>query len=116
MKEKQGIYSHYTLLEDIDGGDGRIYSSLSRLNLNITKKVTVSYFATNSKENNKYESERISFKEFQHRMLNDKDFNENVFMVYVEGVDYGIDLSGGELWVFSENIMTADFIYNQLIS
>jgi hypothetical protein len=34
----------------------------------------------------------------------------------VEGVDYGIDLSGGELWVFSENIMTADFIYNQLIS
>ena len=48
-------------------------------------------------------------------MLNDKQFIENVFIVFVEGENYVIELFGGEMWFFSKKMMTADFIYDQLI-
>lgn len=115
MKENREVYKHYAVLEDIDGEDGRIHMNLAKLNLDITQDVEVSYFLPNKNKGNEHKTEKISFKEFQHRMLNDKEFNENVFIVYVEGENYGIELSGGEMWVFSDNMMTADFIYDQLI-
>ena len=113
MKEKDGVYKRYAVLEDVGGEDGRIHMNLAKLDLDITKDVDVSYFISNNK--NEHKTEKISFKEFQHRMLNDKKFSENIFIVYVEGENYGIELSGGEMWVFSKNIMTADFIYDQLV-
>jgi hypothetical protein len=113
MKEKEGVYKRYAVLEDVGGENGRIHKNLANLDLDITKDVNVSYFIANNK--NEHKTEKISFKEFQHRMLNEKEFIENVFIVYIEGENYGIELSGGEMWVFSKNMMTADFIYNQLV-
>jgi hypothetical protein len=114
MIEKEGIYKRYTVLEDVCGENGRIHMNLARLNLDITKDVEISYFI--SKNRKEHKTEKIAFKDFQHRMLNEKQFIENVFIVYVDGENYGIQLSGGEMWVFSKNMITADFIYDQLIS
>ena len=113
MKEKEEVYKRYAVLEDLGGENGRIHENLAKLDLDITIDVDVSYFIDNNK--NEHKTEKISFKEFQHRMLNAKEFIKNVFIVYVEGDDYGIELSGGEIWVFSKNMMTADFIYDQLV-
>jgi hypothetical protein len=113
MKEKEGVYKRYAVLEDVGGENGRIHENLARLELDIIKDVEISYFISINRKEHK--TEKIPFKDFQHRMLNDKQFIENVFIVYVEGENYGILLSGGEMWVFSKNMMTADFIYDQLI-
>lgn len=113
MKEKEGVYKRYAVLEDVGGENGRIHMNLARLDLDIIKDVEISYFI--SKNRKEHKTEKIAFKDFQHRMLNEKQFIENVFIVYVEGENYGIELSGGEMWVFSKNMMTADFIYDQLI-
>ena len=115
MRKKQGVYERYTVLEDVSEDDGRVHMNLAKLDLDITKDVEVSYFYPNRNNANNHKTERISFKEFQYRMLNDKEFSENIFIVYLEGKDYGIELSGGEMWVFSDNIKTVDSIYGQLI-
>jgi hypothetical protein len=112
VKEKK-IYKQHAILEDIDGEDGRIHMNLAKLDLDITKDVDVSYYLPNKEDGHK--DEKISIKEFQHRMLNDKEFSENVFVVIVEGEDYEIRLSGGEMWVSSFDNNKVDLIYNQLI-
>ena len=113
MKEKEEVYKRYAVLEDLGGENGRIHENLAKLDLDITIDVDVSYFIDNNK--NEHKTEKISFKEFQHRMLNDKEFSENVFVVIVEGEDYEIRLSGGEMWVSSFDNNKVDLIYNQLI-
>jgi len=72
------------------------------------------------KENSiKHKTDKISFKEFQYRMLNDDKFNENVFVVILttkdDEITYGISLSPARLYVYSNNMMKAAFIYDQLI-
>jgi len=115
MLEKEGIYSNYSVLEDVGGENGRIHMNLAKLNLDITKDVYVSYFLPNRKKDYEHNNDKISFEEYQHRMLNDKEFQENVFEVVVEGEDYEITLCGGEMWVRSFEKKKADLIYNKLI-
>lgn len=115
MRKKQGVYERYTVLEDVSEDDDYIHMNLAKLDLDIIKDVEVSYFYSKRNNANNHKTERISFKEFQYRILNDKEFRENNFFVYLEGKDYGIELSGGEMWVFSDNVKTAESIYGQLI-
>ena len=114
MKEKREVYKQHAILEDIDGEDGRIHMNLANLDLDITKDVDVSYYLPNKEDGHR--DEKISFKEFQHRMLSEKEFSENVFVVIVDGEDYEIRLSGGEMWVSSFDQDKANLIYNRLVN
>lgn len=110
------IYSNYSELEDVGGDNGQIHSKLAKLDLDLTKDVVVSYFLPNSKIELKYKTEEITFREFQYRMLNNQEFIENIFEVIVEGEDYEIRLSGGEMWVKSFDKDKADSIFKTLIN
>jgi hypothetical protein len=114
MLKKKKIYLNYSKLEDIGGEDGQIDIKLAKLELNIIKDVEVSYFISNSKQKYEHKTEKISFKEFQYRMINNKEFTKRVFEIIAEGEDYEIRLSGGEIWVRSFDKRKADLIYNQL--
>tara|TARA_B110000238_G_C15812030_1_gene304805 strand:+ start:201 stop:575 length:375 start_codon:yes stop_codon:yes gene_type:complete len=114
MKEKEGVYKRYAVLEDVGGENGRIHKNLANLDLDITKDVNVSYFRGNNK--NEHKTEKISFKEFQYRMLNNQEFIEHVFEIVVEGEDYEIRLSGGEIWVKSFDKEKADSTFKTLIN
>jgi hypothetical protein len=114
MKEKEGVYKRYAVLEDVGGENGRIHKNLANLDLDITKDVNVSYFIANNK--NEHKTVKISFKEFQYRMLNNQEFIENVFEIVVEGEDYEIRLSGGEIWVKSFDKEKADSTFKTLIN
>ena len=112
MKEKREVYKQHAILEDIDGEDGRIHMNLANLDLDITKDVDVSYYLPNKEDGHK--DEKISFKEFKDRMINNQEFRENVFVVIVDGEDYEIRLSGGEMWVSSLDKKKVDSIFKIL--
>ena len=110
------LYSNYSEIEDVGGDNGKIHTKLAKLDLDVTKDVVVSYFLPNSIIKLKYKTEEITFKEFQYRMLNNQEFIENVFEIVVEGEDYEIRLSGGEIWVKSFDKEKADSIFKTLIN
>jgi len=114
MKHLEGVFQRYAVLEDVGGENGRIHKNLANLDLDITKDVNVSYFIANNK--NEHKTVKISFKELQYRMLNNQEFIENVFEIVVEGEDYEIRLSGGEIWVKSFDKEKADSIFKTLIN
>ncbi len=114
MKHLEGVCQRYAVLEDVGGENGHIHKNLANLDLDITKDVNVSYFRGNNK--NEHKTEKISFKEFQYRMLNNQEFIEHVFEIVVEGEDYEIRLSGGEIWVKSFDKEKADSIFKTLIN
>ena len=109
------VYSNYLELEDVGGDNEKIHTKLAKLDLDVTKDVVVSYFLPNSIIKLKYKTEEITFKEFQYRMLNNQEFIEHVFEIVVEGEDYEIRLSGGEIWVKSFDKEKADSIFKTLI-
>lgn len=123
MKEKEEIYEYHTTLEDVDGEDGRIDMNLAKLNLCGVEEVEVSYYWPFKKfPGERYKNHKtdfISFKEFQNRMLNDDKLCENVFYIFLTAKDnkitYGISISPAGLFVYSNNMMNAAFIYDQLI-
>ena len=114
MTEKREVYKYHAILEDIDGGNGRIEMNLAKLDLDVTKDVDVSYYLPTKEDGHK--DEKISFKELKDRMVNNQEFRDNVFIIIVEGEDYEIRLSGGEMWVSSFDKGKANLIYNRLVN
>ena len=123
MKEKDGIYECHTTLADVDGEYGRIDMNLAKFKLDGKEEIEVSYYWPFKKfPGERYKNHKtdfISFKEFQNRMLKDNKFCENVFYIYLTAKDneitYGISTSPAGLLVYSNNMMKAAFVYDQLI-
>tara|TARA_B110000240_G_C13368639_1_gene397225 strand:- start:337 stop:723 length:387 start_codon:yes stop_codon:yes gene_type:complete len=112
MKNK--LYRHYAELEDVGGEEGNVHMNLINSDLNIIKEINISYFSNN--KNNEYKDEKVSFFELKNKLLNQEDFIEKVFLIDIVEDDFGIRLSGGEMWISSYDKKKSDLIYTILTS
>ena len=111
---KNELYRHYASLEDIGGEYGRVHMNLVKLELDVNKKVDISYSLTEGV--NGYKDEKVSFIELKNMLMNQEGFLDLVFFIDIVEEDFGIRISGGELWVASFDKRIADFIFNVLRS
>jgi|TARA_B110000240_G_C13206020_1_gene328295 hypothetical protein len=107
---RRELYRHHAELEDVECENGQVLKRLLKLDIN--KDILISYFIN---ERNEYRDEKISFRDFKMRVINQVDFIEMIFLVDIEEENFGVRLSGGEMWVASFNQNKSDSIFKTLI-